>query len=81
MLFQIDINFLHLIKDQGMQLERTCAFASALKYYFAGVQYFKKKEKRKEALNVAAERLRDKFKELYEKLIPMTNAEVPTPCL
>ena len=65
-----------------MQLERTCAFASALKYYFAGVQYFNKRE------GLAAERLENpddgnlrdlkgKFKVLYDKLISMTNAEVP----
>jgi hypothetical protein len=62
-----------------MQLERTCAFASALKYYYAGVQYFKKKETQ-EALSDAAVPLRDKFKDLYEKLIPMTNAEVAAQC-
>ncbi len=78
---QIDHALLELMKNQGMQLERTCAFASALKYYFAGVQYFNKRE------GLAAERLENpddgilidlkgKFKVLYDKLIPMTNAEV-----
>ncbi len=77
---------MELIKDQGMQLERMCAFASALKYYFAGVQYFNKLDRRRRAQESDAagnhsddrswRELREKFKALYENLIPMTNAEV-----
>jgi hypothetical protein len=79
---------LELIKIQGMQLERTCAFASALKYYFAGVQYFNKRHNGFTAAQLLENpddtnlrELKQKFKDLYDKLIPMTNAEVPAPVL
>ena len=78
---QIDVDFLEQIKIQGMQLERTCAFASALKYYFAGVQYFNKLQFTAQLLEnpdvINLRELKKKFKDLYDNLIPMTNAEVP----
>lgn len=86
LVFQIDPAFLNLIKVQGMQLERMCAFSSALKYYFAGVQYFNKLDKIRRVHESDAagkhsddqdwRELREKFKALYENLIPLTNAEV-----
>jgi hypothetical protein len=118
------------MQQQGKQLERTCAFAGALQYYYAGLQYFNKLQfvlnnvqasvqpnaasdgvkwcqdvaelcgdftgdhnARLETTILHCNRfshppwtlcfilkksaaLKRNFKELYAKLIPMTNAEV-----
>ena len=71
------------ILETGKELERTCNFALALKYYFAGRMFFARLKKhpqlrqRLQAQEQWKTRLKyeKKFDELYSDLLPMTNAE------
>jgi hypothetical protein len=67
--------------DTGQELERECEFGMALKYYFAGRMFFarlrqhlKHQPAPKRILEMAPT-LGKKFQDLYEGLLPMTNAQ------
>jgi hypothetical protein len=66
-----------------MQLERSCQFYFALKYYFAGIQYFILKTDRKRSCSPAdpstgkqSAELQKRFEALFEKLVPFSNRQV-----
>jgi len=71
------------ILETGKELERTCNFALALKYYFAGRMFFarlKKHPQLRKCLQAQEQwktrlKYEKKFDELYSDLLPMTNAE------
>jgi hypothetical protein len=65
-------DLLKLLCDQGKQLERSCEFYFALKYYFAGMQYFK----RSPPMDSEMEELSRRFKSLFENLLPFSNQQV-----
>lgn len=72
---QIEETHLDWLLEKGKELERACEFSMALKYYFAGKMYFKKRERRN-AMPPEQKQLRDEFDHMYRDLLPMTNAEV-----
>lgn len=65
-------DLLTLLCDQGKQLERSCEFYFALKYYFAGLQYFK----RSPPPDLKMQELSRRFKSLFENLLPFSNQQV-----
>jgi hypothetical protein len=58
--------------ERGKKLERACAFANALKYYFAGKMYFA----RRNSAAIKLPKMKREFDKLFKDLLPMTNAEV-----
>ncbi len=71
----------------GKELERSCNFAMALKYYFAGRMFFARLNQLKQQQDPILEQMQMKqkwtdheyeqqFNSLYEELLPMTNAQV-----
>ena len=75
------------IFNTGKELERSCDFAMALKYYFAGRMFFARLKQRAQHANfrTVPEQLLKKwdthkyeqeFQALYVDLLPMTNAQV-----
>jgi hypothetical protein len=75
------------ILDTGKELERACDFAMALKYYFAGRMFFARfKQYLPDELALPATfevdfyltrlKYRKEFEDLYNGLLPMTNAQV-----
>ena len=77
------------IFNTGKELERSCDFAMALKYYFAGRMFFARLEHaRQSTIYPVTEQLQEllkkwdthkykqEFQALYVDLLPMTNAQV-----
>jgi hypothetical protein len=77
------------VLETGKELERACMFDIALKYYFAGRMFFARLKHhrsrsstwRTKSQSMLARSWKDRdyaktFKNLYEGLLPMTNAEV-----
>jgi len=68
--------------EKGKSLERACDFSTALKYYFVGNIYFYRfgNRNRKSELGRELQSLQEEFNNLYDALLPMTNAEVVSVC-
>jgi hypothetical protein len=75
---QITHSIVSLLCDQGKLLERSCQFYFALKYYFAGSQYFLKLEQAevRQPLSEEMKKLKMHFVSLFENLLPLTNRQV-----
>ncbi len=73
---QIKDTHLDWLLEKGKELERACEFSMALKYYFAGKMYFKRRERQQHPMSSKQNQLRDEFDHMYRDLLPMTNAEV-----
>lgn len=69
------------ILETGKELERSCDFAMALKYYFAGRMFFARLKLSQQlhslpdAWKQKFHRYENEFKVLYDGLLPMTNAQ------
>jgi hypothetical protein len=67
--------------DTGKELERSCNFAMALKYYFAGRMFFARLKQSNQHPCLSEQKwiegeYEQQFDSLYEELLPMTNAQV-----
>ena len=69
------------ILETGKELERSCDFAMALKYYFAGrmfcarLKLSRQLQSLPDAWKQKFRRYENEFKVLYDSLLPMTNAQ------
>ncbi len=87
--FKDDCDPVEWILETGKELERACNFAMALKYYFAGRMFFarlKKHPQLHQRLQIREQwrivekkwtrlKYEEEFKDRYDGLLPMTNAE------
>jgi hypothetical protein len=67
-----------LLCQQGKHLERSCQFYLALKYYFAGLHYFRALARSQPALQLDDEMLAisRSFQSLFDNLLPLSNQQV-----